>query len=139
LEVTVPEPVPALTMFTPLLAATYGPTTGPPLPETPAGTTASLEVSPRARARFTRPLPVSETEPAGSASRASRPTTTSLEADGSCAFTRAAAPATIAAEADVPVTEPEPVAMSTPGAARNVSAPEFEPVHTVSSRSVAET
>ena len=71
--------------------------------------------------------------------RASRPTTTPFEAEGSLALTSAADAAAIAAEADVPVTEPEPEEMSTPGAAKKVSAPEFEPVHRVSSRSVAET
>src|SRR4051794_5032768 len=35
LDVTVPVPLPALTMFTPLSAARYGPTIGPPSPTTP--------------------------------------------------------------------------------------------------------
>src|SRR3954451_11776018 len=119
--------------------ATYGPTIGPPLLATPCGTTRSDEEAARARARFTRPFPVSETEPAASAVRARRPTTTPFEVEASLALTSAAAPATTAADADVPVTAPEPEAMSTPGAPRKVSAPEFEPVQRESSRVVAET
>src|SRR3954454_18301826 len=118
--------------------ATYGPTIGPPLLATPCGTTRSDEESARARARFTRPFPVSETEPAASAVRARRPTTTPFEAAW-WAVTSAAAPATTAAEADVPVTAPEPDRMSTPGTPRKVSSPELDPVHRVSSRVVAET
>src|SRR3954447_7982033 len=116
----------------------YGPTMGPPLPATPSGTTEVAEVSDRARARLTRPLPVSATVPAASALRARRPMMTPLEAEGSLALTSAAAPAAMAADADVPVTEPAPEAMSTPGAPRKVSAPEFDPVQRVSSRVVAE-
>src|SRR5947208_12415744 len=83
--------------------ATYGPTTGPPLPTgaAPAGSTGSVAVSPAARARFSRPLPV---DPAAlSALRASRPTITPLVALESAAFRSAAEPATSAADADVPV------------------------------------
>src|SRR5436309_16125911 len=92
-------------------AATYGPTRGPP-PGAPAGTTGSVEVSAMASARFSRPLPVWSTVPAGSALRASRPTTTSFAAEGSFATSSAAAPATKADEAEVPVIEvvPEPTA-----------------------------
>src|SRR3954452_6892671 len=122
-----------------LLAARYGPTTGPPLPATPCGVTPPVESSDRARSRLTRPLPESEAVPAASAVRARRPTRTSFEIAGWSALRRAAVPATIAADAEVPVTTPEPVAMSTPGAARNVSSPELEPVQSASVRSVAET
>lgn len=111
-------------------AATYGPTNGPPLPTgaAPAGWTEPVPVSARARARFSRPLPVCSTVPAASALRARRPMTTPTLAVGSTARRRAAAPATSAAEADVPVTDVVPppalrVVIDVPGAARNVSAP----------------
>src|SRR3954447_24708597 len=57
-------------------AATYGPTNGPPdkAPLVPTGMTSVVVVSLRARAALTRPLPVSDLVPAGSALRASRPT-----------------------------------------------------------------
>jgi hypothetical protein len=57
---TVPPPVPAKVMSNFLAAATYGPTSGPPLPSgaAPAGWTGSTPASPRARPRFRRPLPV---------------------------------------------------------------------------------
>src|SRR5439155_26585489 len=57
-------------------ATLYGPTKGPPSPTggAPAGTTGSVEVSFSARLRLTRPFPVSPCAPAGSAFRASRPT-----------------------------------------------------------------
>src|SRR4051812_11005431 len=113
-------------------AMTYGPTNGPPAPTgaAPAGVTDAVPVSPRARARFSRPFPVSAAVPAASAFRASRPTMTPLEAAASEARRRAAAAETSAEEADVPVTDvvPPPAAretMSVPGAARNVSAPEL--------------
>src|SRR5258706_3904103 len=61
-------PGPTLTVVKPLsvavtpviFAATYGPTNGPPLPTgaAPAGVNATLEVSAKARARVSRPLPV---------------------------------------------------------------------------------
>ena len=92
------------------------------------GLTPSLDVSPSARARLSRPLPVSAAVPAASALRARRPTMTPFEAPGSTARSSAAAAATSAEEADVPVTDVVPppaagVTMSVPGAARNVSAP----------------
>ena len=90
-----------------LLAATYGPTNGPPSPEgaAPSGWIAVVDVSSRARARSRRPLPVSACVPAAAALRARRPTITPLDADGSNAATSAAAPATCAAAADVPDTD----------------------------------
>src|SRR5262245_34598952 len=111
----------------------YGPTIGPPSPTgaAPCGFTASFESSPSARARFTRPLPVSATEPAGSALRANRPTMTPFDALGSAARSRPAAAATIAEDADVPEIDVEPppgavVKMSTPGAARNTAGPTLD-------------
>src|SRR5439155_17643026 len=103
-------------------AATYGPTNGPPVVPAPAGTTEVVSTSPIARARFSRPLPVSAWVPAASALRARRPTMIPFEAVASAVFNRAAAPATNAADADVPVTVEVPPAgssavMSTPGAA----------------------
>ena len=52
---TVSVPLPS-----PVVAALYGPTNGPPLPTglAPAGWIASVLVSTRARATLTRPLPV---------------------------------------------------------------------------------
>src|SRR5437870_2255667 len=115
-------------------AAVYGPTNGPPLPVggEPTGTMASVDVSAIARARFTRPLPVSDAEPAASALRARRPTITALDAEASFAFNSAAAPATIAADAEVPVIDVvappgASAAMPTPGAPRNTEGPEFDP------------
>ena len=126
----VPTCAPTVNETTLTAAATYGPTIGPPSPTgaAPCGFTPSLDVSLSARARLTRPLPVSATEPAGSALRARRPTMTPLDADGSAARSRPAAAATIAEDADVPEIEVEPppgavVKMSTPGAARNTSGP----------------
>src|SRR5439155_8552084 len=86
-------------------AATYGPTKGPPLPTgaVPAGSIAVVAVSPAARARFRRPLPVPD-DIVGSALRARRPTIAPLLAAGSRARSNAAAPATSAAAADVPET-----------------------------------
>src|SRR5437660_1586491 len=113
--------------------ATYGPTTGPP-PGAPAGTTGSVDESPSARARFTRPFP---TPPSGSAFRARRPTITPGDAEGSTAINWAAEPATIAADADVPVTLTvfaivSSALMPTPGAVMNTAALEFEPLHNAS-------
>src|SRR5450759_3920338 len=124
-------------------AATYGPTSGPP-PGAPAGTTSVVDVSAKARARFSRPLPVWSAVPAGSALRARRPTIAPAVADGSTARMSAAAPATSAAAADVPVMDeyvPEAsvVSMPTPGAATNTSAPKFELAHSASDGSVAAT
>ena len=104
--VTEPPPLPAKVRISWRAAATYGPTNGPPLPTgaEPAGWIGSVDGSPSARARLTRPLPVSSAVPAGSELRARRPTTTPFEADGSTANSWAAAPATTAAEADVPDT-----------------------------------
>src|SRR5215213_500095 len=55
-----------------VLAARYGPTNGPPSPtgDAPEGMTLSVDVSPTARDRFSRPLPVSSAVPAASAFRA---------------------------------------------------------------------
>src|SRR4051794_5189736 len=106
-------------------ATTYGPTSGPPLPRgaAPAGLTAAVDVSAIARARFSRPLPVSAGVPAASALRASRPTIVPAEAPGSTARSTAAAPATAADDADVPVTTVVPpsassVTIDVPGAPR---------------------
>src|SRR5439155_15957605 len=140
-DVTNPPPAPASTTVSLAFAASwYGPTIGPP-PGAPAGTTGSVDVSPRARARFTRPLP---TPPSGSAFRASRPTITPGEADGSTASNCAAEPATIAADADVPVTLTVFAIVSsalipTPGAVMNTAALEFEPLHNASVLPVAPT
>ena len=127
-------------------AATYGPTSGPPVPTgaAPAGSTEAVLVSAMARARFSRPLPVWSSVPAASALRARRDTMTPLLAVGSAARRRAAAAATSAEEAEVPVivVVPSPVArvtMSVPGAARNVSAPSFEDALSASFSSVLET
>ena len=89
------------------VAATYGPTKGPPsaVPATPAGSISSVPVSAAARARSSRPLPVSSGEPAGAALRASRPTIAPFVAAGSNARSRPAAPATSAAAAEVPETD----------------------------------
>src|SRR6187549_1293779 len=61
------------TLMPVMLSATYGPTNGPPFPfgAAPAGWTDSVDVSLSARARFSRPLPVSAAVPAASAVRAS--------------------------------------------------------------------
>src|SRR5688572_3953424 len=98
---------------------------GPPVPTgaEPAGWTNSADVSLIDRARFTRPLPVWSSVPAGSALRPRRPTMTPLVALGDAALISAAEPATIAAEADVPLIVPLAVAMPSPGAARKVSVP----------------
>src|SRR5439155_17894137 len=89
----------------PAATATYGPTYGPPPPTggEPAGSIESSDVSAIARARFRRPLPVCSVEPAASALRAKRPTTTPFVASTDEALIRAAAPATSAAAADVPL------------------------------------
>ena len=59
-NVTWPVPVPANVIVRFLFAATYGPTSGPPDPTgaAPAGVIDSVDVSPIARARFSRPFPV---------------------------------------------------------------------------------
>jgi len=128
--VTEPPPEPAKVRTQLRAAATYGPTNGPPLPTgaAPAGFTEPVDVSAKARARFSRPLPVCSVVPAASAVRANRPTTAPFDSDPSAARKSAAAPATYAAEADVPVTVVVPtptasVTMSVPGAARKVSRP----------------
>jgi hypothetical protein len=126
--VTEPPPVPAKVRVIFLVdAVAYGPTSGPP-PGAPIGATLCVEVSPIARAKFRRPLPVCAAVPAGSVLRASLPIITAFEAPGSFARSKAAAPATNAAEVDVPlrVTIPPPgdaAVMETPGAAMKVSAP----------------
>src|SRR4051794_35401873 len=63
---TCPVPVPAKVRTQFRAAATYGPTKGPPLPigAAPAGFTEAVDVSPTARARLSRPLPVSDAVPA---------------------------------------------------------------------------
>src|SRR5579871_3480867 len=53
----VPVCAPTLMLITCMLAARYGPTTGPP-PGAPTGVTGLVLVSATARARFSRPLPV---------------------------------------------------------------------------------
>src|SRR5215210_1598202 len=101
-----PGAAPVQVLFAP---ATYGPTYGPPSPTgaAPAGWIESLDVSSIARARLSRPLPVSSDDaPAGSAFRASRETMTPLEAPTEVALSSAAAPATCAAAAEVPVMLP---------------------------------
>ncbi len=89
------------------VAATYGPTKGPPsaAPATPAGSISPVPESAAARARSSRPFPVSSALPAGAALRASRPTITPFAAPGSIARRRPAAPATSAADAEVPETD----------------------------------
>jgi hypothetical protein len=111
--------------MSPFEAMTYGPTIGPPPPTgaAPAGWTDSLDASVMARARFTRPLPVCEVVPAGSAFRARRETITPFDAPTDDALSSAAAPATTAAEAEVPLTEPPTVAMPWPGAATKTDWP----------------
>src|SRR6185503_1477754 len=73
---TVPVPAPANVRSRLRADATYGPTNGPPSPTgaAPAGWTDPVDVSVNARARFSRPLPVSAAVPAASAVRARRPT-----------------------------------------------------------------
>lgn len=99
LSVTVP-------LIVALDAILYGPTKGPPLPPTPAGSIELVDVSVTARPRLSRPLPVWSTVPTRSADSASRLTTTPFETPGVAATRSAATPATSAAEADVPLTGP---------------------------------
>ena len=138
-ELQPPDELPPSQVF--VACATYGPTTGPPPPGTPAGVTPAVESSVIERARLIRPLPA--TPDAGSASRAMRPTMVSLDAPWSAARRRAADPATIAAEAEVPETEVVPVAsdaaMSTPGAVTKTAALVLENEATASFWSVAPT
>ena len=83
-------------------AIVYGPNNGPP-PGTPIGVAETVLASATTRCMFTRPLPVSDAVPAGSAFCANRPTMTELLAAGSTARSKAMTPATIAEDADVPV------------------------------------
>ena len=94
---TEPPPVPANVTFRFRAAARYGPTIGPPSPTgaAPSGLIESLDVSASARARFTRPLPVSASGPPGRRCAPGAPTMTPFEAPGSTARSSAAAPATI--------------------------------------------
>ena len=116
-----------------VVAAVYGPTSGPPLPfgAAPAGST-NRGVSAMARARLSRPLPVSVAVPAASAVRARRETMTPLgqtdpprEERG-----RGGHDGRRSGRAGDQVVPPPTavVTMSVPGAPRKASAPKFDDV-----------